>query len=157
MTNKLVDELKFQQSKIDECVFYKGKSIILIYVDDVVLVGPDDQEIDHIVETMAGAFKITDEGTLADYLGVNQSIRESNYPGSTLKSNPLTKDIEVIRQLSRRQRQQLVDLLVEIYNPQPQTTTNQGIPTETEGTSSPESTSGTPGLSRPGDAQLLAP
>ena len=95
--------------------------------------------------------------TLADYLGFNQSIRESNYPGSTLKSNPLTKDIEVIRQLSRRQRQQLVDLLVEIYNPQPQTTTNQGIPTETEGTSSPESTSGTPGLSRPGDAQLLAP
>ncbi len=95
--------------------------------------------------------------TLADYLGVNQSIRESNYPGSTLTSNPLTKDIEVMRQLSRRQRQQLVDLLVEIYNPQPQTTTNQGVPNETEGTSSPESTSETPGLSRPGDAQLLTP
>ena len=58
--------LKFQQSKIDECVFYKGKSIILIYVDDVILVGPDDQEIDDIVKIMAGAFKITDEGTLAD-------------------------------------------------------------------------------------------
>ncbi len=95
--------------------------------------------------------------TLADYLGVNQSPRESNYPGSTLDTNPLAQDIEVIRQLSRRQRQQLVDLLVEIYNPQPQATTNQAVPNETEETSSPGSTPSTPSLSQPGDAQLLAP
>ncbi len=95
--------------------------------------------------------------TLADYLGVNQSPRESNYPGSTLETNPLAQDIEVIRQLSRRQRQQLVDLLVEIYNPQPQATTNQPIPNQTDETSSPESNPPNPSLSQPGDAQLLAP
>lgn len=95
--------------------------------------------------------------TLADYLGVNQSPRESNYPGSTLETSPLAQDVEVIRQLSRRQRQQLVDLLVEIYNPQSQTTTNQSIPNETEETSSQESNPSNPGLSQPGDAQLLAP
>ncbi|WP_107671103.1 hypothetical protein [Cyanothece sp. BG0011] len=94
--------------------------------------------------------------TLADYLGVNRSIRESNYPGSTLQSNPLAQDIEVIRQLSRRQRQQLVDLLVKIYNPQSQPTTNQPVPEETEATSE-VSTPSTPSLSEPGDAQLLIP
>ncbi|MEL4894339.1 hypothetical protein [Crocosphaera sp. Alani8] len=95
--------------------------------------------------------------TLADYLGVNQSIRESNYPGSTLTSNPLPQDIEVIRQLSRRQRQQLVDSLVEIYNPQPQTTNNQPISNQTEKTSPEETTPSSPNISQPGDAQLLAP
>ena len=30
MTNKLVNELEFKQSKVDECVFYRNKRIILI-------------------------------------------------------------------------------------------------------------------------------
>lgn len=96
--------------------------------------------------------------TLADYLGVNRSIRESNYPGSTLQSNPLAQDIEVIRQLSRRQRQQLVDLLVKIYNPQSQPTTNKPVPEDEETQNTSEvSTPSTPSLSEPGDAQLLIP
>ena len=66
MTDRLVKHLKFQQPKVDECVFYKNKSVILIYVDDVILVGPDDQEINDIVKEMAGTFKNTDEGTLAE-------------------------------------------------------------------------------------------
>ena len=94
--------------------------------------------------------------TLADYLGVNQSIRESNYPGSTLRTSPLAQDIEVIRQLSRRQRQQLLDVLVEIYNPKPQQTTNQSVPNQTEAIPE-ESSPSTPNLSQPGDAQLLTP
>ncbi len=92
--------------------------------------------------------------TLADYLGVNQSIRESNYPGSTLQSSPLAQDIEVIRQLSRRQRQQLLDVLVDIYNPKQ--TSSQPVPNETEETPEVSSPS-TPSLSQPGDAQLLTP
>jgi hypothetical protein len=95
--------------------------------------------------------------TLADYLGVNQSIKESDYPGSsTLQTNPIEQDIEIIRQLSRRQRQQLVDLLVEVYKPKVQETTTQPLPEETEDTSD-ISTPSNPSLSRPGDAQLLAP
>ena len=30
----LVGKLKFTQSKVDECVFYQGTTILLIYVDD---------------------------------------------------------------------------------------------------------------------------
>ena len=47
----LVKKLKkvvFKQSKIDECVFYKGKVIYALYTDDSILVGPDPTEIDYI-------------------------------------------------------------------------------------------------------------
>lgn len=95
--------------------------------------------------------------TLADYLGINQSIRASSYPGnSTLTSNPLEKDIEAIRQLNRRQRQELVDLLVKLYTPPSQETANPSQPTEETETTNP-STPSTPDLSEPGDAQLLIP
>lgn len=54
--------------------------------------------------------------TLADYLGVNERISPSAYPGSsTLKTNPLPGDIAVIQRLNRQQRDRLVNLLVSIY------------------------------------------
>ena len=70
MTKKLTEELGFTQSTVDECVFYKGTSIILIYVDDTILMGPDPDEVEERIKEIAGSFKISDEGTLADYLGV---------------------------------------------------------------------------------------
>jgi len=76
MTEKLVEELGFTQSEIDDCVFYKGNCVMLIYVDDTILMGPDQKEIDTIVESMSRAFKISDEGTLADYLGVKIRTQE---------------------------------------------------------------------------------
>ena len=91
MTDKLVNSLGFQQSKVDECVFYKSRSIILIYVDDVILVGPDDKEINDIVKEMAGTFKITDEGTLADYLGVK--IRKDEQGNMTLTQGHMIESI----------------------------------------------------------------
>ena len=91
MTDKLVNSLGFKQSKVDECVFYKSKSIVLIYVDDVILVGPDNQEIDDIVKIMAGTFKITDEGTLADYLGVK--IRKDDQGKMTLTQGHMVESI----------------------------------------------------------------
>ena len=34
LTQKLTKELKFKQSKVDECVFYRGKSMYILYTDD---------------------------------------------------------------------------------------------------------------------------
>ena len=57
--------------------------------------------------------------TLADYLGVNEPIRDFRYPGSsTLQLNPLESDRAVIDSLSRSQRNELIDILVGIYNAQ---------------------------------------
>ena len=40
LTKKLIDNLGFTQSKIDECVFYKGRTIYALYTDDSILAGP---------------------------------------------------------------------------------------------------------------------
>eukprot|EP00978_Attheya_sp_CCMP212_P017515 scaffold46797_cov52-Attheya_sp.AAC.1 len=66
----------FVQSKIDECVFYQGKLILMVYADDCILMSPNNQDIDDIIkllrETVKGTrpFDVTDEGDISDYLGV---------------------------------------------------------------------------------------
>jgi hypothetical protein len=72
LVNKLVNELKFAQSKHDECVFYRGSTMYTLYTDDSILAGPDQAEIDKIIKEMTAAgLNITVEGDLQDFLGVN--------------------------------------------------------------------------------------
>lgn len=100
--------------------------------------------------------------TLADYLGVNEQILPEGYPGfSTLQESPLDSDRQLIENLNRQQRQELVDFLAQIYRP-------QTLPSNTEvdqNNSNADSeeiapaviTPSQPGLAKPGDAQLLMP
>jgi hypothetical protein len=69
-------KLGFIQSKFDECVFYHGKTIFLVYTDDTILVGPDEKEIEKIVKTLSKNFKVEYQGDLSDYLGVNIERRK---------------------------------------------------------------------------------
>jgi hypothetical protein len=73
LANKLIHELGFKQSKVDECVFYKGKTLYVLYTDDSLLAGPDKKEIDQIITDIQSKAKldITVEGDLSDFLGVN--------------------------------------------------------------------------------------
>ena len=43
MVNKLVNELGFKQSKVDERVFYRGQTLYVMYTDDSILDGPSDK------------------------------------------------------------------------------------------------------------------
>ena len=55
--------------------------------------------------------------TLADYLKANEIMYDSSYPGSdTLKTNPIDGDRAAIKRLNRRQRNALVQVLVNIFN-----------------------------------------
>ena len=77
LVDKLINELHFKQSKIDECVFYRGKTLYVLYTDDSLLAGPDKSEIDQIVKDLKKAkLNITDEGDIQDFLGVNISMKE---------------------------------------------------------------------------------
>ena len=77
LVNKLVNKLGFVQSKIDECVFYRGKTMYVLYTDDSLLAGPDQKEIDQIVEDLKKVgLNITDEGDIQDFLGINISMRK---------------------------------------------------------------------------------
>lgn len=56
--------------------------------------------------------------TLADYLGANEVIYAASYPGNdSLNQNPLPGDRAAIVKLTRKQRNDLVQVLVNIYNP----------------------------------------
>ena len=76
----LVAKLKsigFKQSEIDECVFYRGQSMYVLYTDDSILVGPDDKELDDIIEDMQTAgLALTVDGKIEDFLGVNIDRRD---------------------------------------------------------------------------------
>ena len=43
LVNKLVNELGFKQSKVDEYVFYKGQTLYVLYTYDSILAGPSEK------------------------------------------------------------------------------------------------------------------
>ena len=98
-------------------------------------------------------FRLDWQLTIADYLKANEQISYARYPGSkTLTTHPLESDRAVIDNLSRSQRNQLIDTLVSIYNPDTSSTPN----TTTEPTKPSSNNSNTaPRLPQPGDADLL--
>jgi hypothetical protein len=92
--------------------------------------------------------------TLADYLGVNEVIIETTYPGrEELRTNPMDRDRATINQLTRQQREALVQALVSSFNPQaPKASTPEPA---TLPKASPPPPRQIPAQPRPGDAELL--
>ncbi|PSF35709.1 hypothetical protein C7H19_15860 [Aphanothece hegewaldii CCALA 016] len=98
----------------------------------------------------------------ADYLGANEPVKEERYPGrNTLTVNPYKKDLEVIRSLNRRQRNELVNIIASVYNPPAsQSETPQPTPQSSPQPTpqpSPPTAPQKPTFSQPGDSQLLKP
>jgi Reverse transcriptase (RNA-dependent DNA polymerase) len=66
----------FVQSKHDECVFYKGSAMYILYTDDSILAGPCPKELDDIIRQMKSTgLDLTVEGELGDFLGINIAAR----------------------------------------------------------------------------------
>ena len=105
----------FVQSKIDECVYYRGDMILLAYVDDCIIISPNNDDIDDIIKLMkvpckgTRAFDVTDEGQLSDYLGVKIERKDDGTICLTqphlidqiisdlgLKANTKTKDLPAL-------------------------------------------------------------
>jgi hypothetical protein len=63
-------KLGFKPSKHDECVFYYGKTVFIVYTYDTIQLGLDKYEIDLLVKRLGKSFKIEDQGDLSDYLGI---------------------------------------------------------------------------------------
>lgn len=96
--------------------------------------------------------------TLADYLGYNETVLESRYPGNySLKENPFHQDIEIIKSLSVSQRNQLVETIFSIYNPEGAKNLETRSQFEIKNTEPEEVENNRPRLhqSQPGDADLL--
>jgi hypothetical protein len=61
-----------KQLKVDECIFYHGKTMYALYTNDSILAGPDQAEIDQVIikEMREIHLDITVEGDLQYFLGV---------------------------------------------------------------------------------------
>ena len=82
LKKKLIEDVGFVQSKFDRCLFYKGSTVYVLYTDDSILAGPSQAEINETIAAIRKAgLKITDEGTIEDFLGVNIDRR----PDGTIK------------------------------------------------------------------------
>ena len=77
LRNKLVNDVGFRQSKVDECVFYRGNVMYVLYTDDSLLAGPNLEEIEQAIKDIKKAkLDITIEGDIQDFLGVNIERKE---------------------------------------------------------------------------------
>jgi hypothetical protein len=104
------------------------------------------------VKTRAPNFRLDWKLTLADYLGANEVMYEGVYPGSdTLRQNPLDNDRAAIARLNRRQREALIQALVNVFTPKTQSTPAPPDNPSQSGESAP-TRSRSP---QPGGAQLL--
>jgi len=71
LVSKLL-EVGFIQSLVDDCVFYHGNTIFIVYVDDGIFIGDTDEQLLSIMAKLQGlGLKIEDQGHPADYVGVS--------------------------------------------------------------------------------------
>jgi ATP-binding cassette subfamily B (MDR/TAP) protein 1 len=72
-----LESIGFQQSQEDEALFYRRKVLYVLYVDDTILLGPEEGELKAVVEELKEiGLKLTVEGTLEDFLGVKIDRRK---------------------------------------------------------------------------------
>ena len=72
LTRKLIEEVGFKKSEVDECVFTRGGVIYLLYTDDSIIPGVDKEQVENAIRDIeAAGLKITREGDVQDFLGIN--------------------------------------------------------------------------------------
>ena len=50
LTQKLLEELGFEKSQVDDFVFYIGNTAYILYTDYSILAGPDPEEIEQVLK-----------------------------------------------------------------------------------------------------------
>jgi hypothetical protein len=80
----LVDKLRsigFKPSLIDDCVFYRDDIIFMVYVDNGIFLGKDDNQLKAVICEIQGiGLNIKDQAHPADYVGVNiKKLKDGSY------------------------------------------------------------------------------
>lgn len=72
--SKFMKEIGYKQSDADHTRFVKKRSkkvtILIVYVDDMVVTGSDDEEINKLQQILATEFELKDLGNLKYFLGI---------------------------------------------------------------------------------------
>ncbi|EXB62836.1 Lysosomal alpha-mannosidase [Morus notabilis] len=85
---RIVKDYGYCQSQADHTMFYKhtekGKlSILIVYVDDIIMTGDDIEELAGLKKRLADNFEIKDLGALKYFLGMEFARSKEDWAGST--------------------------------------------------------------------------
>jgi hypothetical protein len=61
----------FTQSSIDPCLFIRHNCIIIVYVDNCLIFAKTDDILDSVVQSLQNDFKLTSEGDVGAFLGID--------------------------------------------------------------------------------------
>ena len=80
LTSQLI-HLRFQGSKTDTSLYYtlNGPIYLLIYVDDMLILGPSLPQIQQLIKSLATHFKLKDLGSASRFLGVEFQAHHDGY------------------------------------------------------------------------------
>jgi Reverse transcriptase (RNA-dependent DNA polymerase) len=68
--HKRLEAQGFKPSSIDPCLYFRHGVAIAVYFDDVVMMGKAETILNSIVKDLSQEFKVTDEGELTGFLGI---------------------------------------------------------------------------------------
>ena len=68
---KEVEEIGFQNSRVDDCVFYIREIVFIVYVDAGIFAFPSDTAIDQAITDIGSKFDIEYQGSLNDCIRIN--------------------------------------------------------------------------------------
>ncbi|KAL7538498.1 hypothetical protein ACHAWF_009465, partial [Thalassiosira exigua] len=72
LMSKLVNELGFNKSKLEHCVFYRRSMIFICFTDDGIALDIDSENTDNFVQEFVDSkLKVEDMGNPNDYVDVN--------------------------------------------------------------------------------------
>lgn len=77
--SKELEKLGFQASAEDYSIFVKEGVIIAVYVDDLLVMGPDRAMIDEVKAALAKRFQMQDMGPASYYLGIKLSQHRTRW------------------------------------------------------------------------------
>lgn len=75
---KALENRGYVASSLDKCIFFKEGIILLIYVDDILIIGKDEEIVNEFQQSMKDGpegFMFMDGGSVESYLGVQVEKR----------------------------------------------------------------------------------
>jgi hypothetical protein len=76
-----LSSLGYKASLIEDCAFFKDDIIFMVYIDDGIFLGPDNEQLKQAIRYVQNAgLHIKDQGHPADYVGVNiKKTKDDSY------------------------------------------------------------------------------
>jgi hypothetical protein len=71
----------FTTSLIDDCIFFRGDVIFMVYMDNGIFLGSNDLQLQEVIKEIQNlGLNIEDQGHSADYIGVNiKKLKDGSY------------------------------------------------------------------------------